>query len=362
MIVDSHAHAFPYMGSASGHRSAREHLKYVQHIMMSHHQPQRRVLDNAVAPSNTLWDGRDAALGAMHHVAFRAGDYGRFTWVSNDDEHYIQYFPPSLRDIVATPEQMVAQMDYLGVSKAVLQTGHLYGKLNTYIARAVQKYPHRFWGLAMVDEWKADHPSERRTVDHAVKELGLHALWFYSVALRQHRRAEALDDPAFFPFWRHVRKLGIPVFWSVSTSFPGADAYMAEMDAFGRWAHRYQDIPVVYTHGLPLGRFTKDGKISVPKEAWRALESKNVLLELLIPIAQGASWEYPFVEARPFIKEAYERLGPDRLVWGSDMPNVERHCTYRQSLDYLRLHCDFIPKADMEKITGKNTAKLFGAS
>ena len=42
------------------------------------------------------------------------------------------------------------------------------------------------------------------------------------------------------------------------------------------------------------------------------------------------------------------------------MPNVERHCTYKQSLDYLRLHCDFIPAEDRAKICGGNVARLFG--
>ena len=86
------------------------------------------------------------------------------------------------------------------------------------------------------------------------------------------------------------------------------------------------------------------------------------MAEILIPIFQGAIWEYPYVEAQPIIREYYERLGPDRLAWASDMPNVERHCTYRQSLDYLRLHCDFIPPDDMAKICGGNIARLFGDS
>ena len=82
-------------------------------------------------------------------------------------------------------------------------------------------------------------------------------------------------------------------------------------------------------------------------------------MEILIPILQGGVWEYPFAEARPVIRQYYERLGADKLVWGSDLPNVERFCTYRQSLDYLRAHCDFIPDADMAKICGGNLERLF---
>ena len=104
----------------------------------------------------------------------------------------------------------------------------------------------------------------------------------------------------------------------------------------------------------------KNGEVSIPSEVWTALRASNALVEVLIPIFQGMIWEYPYAEAWPVVREYYERLGPDRLVWGSDMPNVERNCTYRQCLDYLRIHCDFIPQADMDKICGGNVARMFG--
>ncbi len=71
MIVDSHAHAFPPMGGASGHRSVRDHMRYVQHTMMTHHQPVRRLDDNSVVADQTLYDGRDVSLDAMFEVGFR---------------------------------------------------------------------------------------------------------------------------------------------------------------------------------------------------------------------------------------------------------------------------------------------------
>ena len=48
-------------------------------------------------------------------------------------------------------------------------------------------------------------------------------------------------------------------------------------------------------------------------------------------------------------------LGIDR-----DMPNLDRHCTYEQSLKYLTRHCDFIPEREMELIVGKNLLRIFG--
>jgi hypothetical protein len=44
---------------------------------------------------------------------------------------------------------------------------------------------------------------------------------------------------------------------------------------------------------------------------------------------------------------------------GSAMPNVERICTYGQSLEYLRRYCDFLPASDMDRILGDNAARLY---
>ncbi|HNT88270.1 MAG TPA: tyrosine-type recombinase/integrase, partial [Candidatus Hydrogenedentes bacterium] len=44
------------------------------------------------------------------------------------------------------------------------------------------------------------------------------------------------------------------------------------------------------------------------------------------------------------------QLGADRLVWGSDMPNVERFCTYKQSLDYVRRYCPFLTEREKRQL------------
>jgi predicted TIM-barrel fold metal-dependent hydrolase len=360
MIVDSHAHIFPPMGGAAGHRTAREHLRYIQHLLVFHTQPVRRAADNAVHLGQTLASGEGLTLADLAEVGFRGGGHGQFSWQAGDEEYYLQYLPPALADLACPPEMLIAQMDHAGVDRAVLHTGHAYGRLNRYLAQAVLRFPARFWGLAMIDEWRADQPDQVRAVRHAIRGFGLHALWFQIGSLRQHGREEPLDHPAFEPLWECVRELGIPVFWHIGTVRRGREAYLAELAGFVRWLERHPDIPCVWTHGLPLFRFMgADGRPDFPPEAWKPAEFPNVLMEILLPIFHGGQWEYPFVEARPVVREFYERFGPERLTWGSDMPNVERHCTYKQSLNYLRQGCDFIPPADMDLILGGNVLKLF---
>jgi len=46
-------------------------------------------------------------------------------------------------------------------------------------------------------------------------------------------------------------------------------------------------------------------------------------------------------------------------MWGSDMPNVERFCTYRQSLDYVRKYCPFLAAREKDLILGDNCAAFY---
>jgi predicted TIM-barrel fold metal-dependent hydrolase len=61
------------------------------------------------------------------------------------------------------------------------------------------------------------------------------------------------------------------------------------------------------------------------------------------------------------IQRQIDLAGASRLAWGSDMPNVERNCTYRQSLEYLpRILSGVVPSNDLDLILGENMARLFG--
>jgi predicted TIM-barrel fold metal-dependent hydrolase len=253
-------------------------------------------------------------------------------------------------------------MDYAGVDRAVLQAGHLYGELNSFLARAVKQHPTRFWALAQVSEWRLGHRSQRKRLERAIDEEHLHGLYFETVMPVLHGHSEMFDDPACQPFWDDVRDRNLPVFWAVTSAEPAPDPYMVQLRSLARWLRRYPDVPCLLTHGITHTYFERGNKVTVPEEIWEILSAPNLRMEILFPIQDGGGLEYPYAERWPLIRQFYERLGPEKLIWGSDMPNVERHCTYRQSLDYLRNHCDFIPPRHMDLICGENVKQLMGAT
>ncbi len=350
MLVDSHVHVFPDLGQANGFDTVEEHMSYARSLMF-HRSVGRRLSDGAPVVGRDWHSGENP-----DDLNFRGGDFGRFLWTVGDVDYARYYLPPTARHLDSPPEQIIAQLDYLGASKGVIQGGHTYGRLNDYLGGVVKQYPDRLYALASIIEGTADGPAGVAELRSAIERHGLHGLFFDTAGVS--KAGKTVNDPSYEEFWSVIRELGIPVFWNITSASPDLANWMEEHAAFEKWLERYPDIPCVYTHGVPLYRFWSDGKLSIPSEIWPALEAPNVSTEVLIPILMGGLWDYPFTEATALIREYYDRLGAEKLIWGSDMPNVERHCTYTQSLQYLTRYCDFIPQSALDRICGDNVLSL----
>ena len=89
------------------------------------------------------------------------------------------------------------------------------------------------------------------------------------------------------------------------------------------------------------------------------LAHPNMHLEIMLHL-MAPDTSYPFVWAQEMLQRFYDVLGPEKLLWGSDMPAAERNVTYRQAMDYVRLHAEFMPDEDKALFFGGNVARLFG--
>jgi len=340
-VIDCHMHIFPFLGSACGWESADAHLDYLQKFMYGAANP-------GVAAKPGYW-------GSKLDINFRVGQFGRMEWSENGVEYYRQFMPPSLQEQTSSAESILAQMDHAGVDMAVLQNCKLYGKLSAEFAEAAKKYPDRFVGTVEINEFEADKESEISKLRHVVKELGFNGLFYEAARFPETGNPVGFNDRKFDSFWREVSDLGIAVLWN----FTSSKIHMDQMRAFSDWADRFPDIPALVSMGLCVRPFIENGKVKHPKELFDIFKKPNVLAELVYPIQAGpVGWDYPFPEANELVKQQYEELGGNKLCWGSDMPNVERNCTYRQCLTHLTKHCDFITPKDMELILGGNIARI----
>lgn len=96
---------------------------------------------------------------------------------------------------------------------------------------------------------------------------------------------------------------------------------------------------------------------------WEPFADSNICLELGFPFRIGDLFDYPYTECRPVIEAMVRNIGPDRLLWGTDMPFQNRFCTYRQSRHYIEKYCQkLISPEDLAKIMGGTAAKFWACS
>lgn len=363
MIIDGHAYCFPPLGRTNGFSTVRDHLRYIQREMADHHQPVWRLRDGIRGTNSLLADPDDLTLDGLRAVDFRPGGYGRFVWTVDGDAYAKQYLPPYLTALSHPPEMLIAQMDYVGIAQAVLHATPIMGFLNDYLAGCVRRYPDRLRGLASIREWEIE-----RQPDGCVAEVkrayakGLCGLQFLVNGRYRYGVHEPWHRDACRPFWDGVVALGRPIFFTIAPPFPGAtiEDYLVQLRLWRDWLQCYPAIPAVLTHGFPWRFFLTEHGLELPTELFEPFQASSAKLELLLPIALGDVWEYPFVELQPTIVQLVETLGADRLIWGTDMPNVERYCNYRQTLDAYRVHLqDVLSEADLAQLLGGSIADVF---
>lgn len=363
MIVDAHAHIFPQLAGACGYLSEDDHRRFLQLYIATHGEPVYRLRDSAIVPeaASTLYKGELDSLDRLSDDAgFRVGRCGRFEWEYEGETHYRSFLPPSLQDMVAPVDFLLQSMARAGVDVAVLQNAGLYGRLNAEFSEAMRAHPDKFIGLADVRPAEAATPQECDRLTHAIRDLGLRGVYFANRGFIAGGYRHAIDDAALDPYWETVRALGIPIFWEIlGTPMPTTETYLRELKRLDGWLARYSDIPCVLTHGFSPDLLSG----TIPDPVLRLLSRENLSIEFLYPIHWGRLHDYPWPELRPVIERQIDLAGASRLVWGSDMPNVERNCTYRQSLEYLpRILGGVVTTSDIDLILGGNMVRVFGMS
>lgn len=358
MIVDCHAHVFQHWQGACGHPSSAVHLKYLQKVVTRPAARAFRVRDGREVKPSMLFRPGENTWAGLTDVNFRVGRFGQLAFTHEGDDYYVQYLPVGMQELVCPPELMLAQMTVAGVDHCILQAGGGYGAMNDFNAYAQHQYPQKFTGLLNIDEPTADRPETLAEVDRAIGTLGLRGV-YYAQEFSRHGYGRNVDHDAFRPFWEKVVAHALPVFIELSAT-PTYDraGYLGNLAAFDVLLRRYPAHRFLLVMGPPVAHFGVSGAWDFPDEVLATYQRENLQLEVMFPISWGGIWDYPYPEAQQLIRGMRDRFGASRLIWGSDMPNVERFCTYRQSIDYVRKYCPFLSADEKDRILGGNAAEL----
>ncbi|MBI4278222.1 MAG: amidohydrolase [Armatimonadetes bacterium] len=229
------------------------------------------------------------------------------------------------------PEEVIAILDRSGIDRACVFaaawegpefTDPYYERGNEAVAEAVRRYPDRLIGYCRVDpNWtrQAVREMERGRRDFGFRGLKLHPLWehFWSSNLKILR-----------PVFELCREYRWPVFFHAGY-YPTCQPAL-----FVGLAKAFLDVPIILAH---LAYAHTADAIVVAKR------HPNIYLETS---ANSSS---------PAIAETLKRVGPDQVLYGSDLPFTEP----RDVMAKIKAAPGITAEA-LRKIMGGNMARLLG--
>ena len=340
-VIDTHSHSFPPLGRSKGW-DPQVHTRLVQYHMRDFRDVWRKS-DGARLDGGFL-DFPSDDIYQMPDLGFRLTDFGRAEFSRDGVDYYMQGYPPDLTNWDAPGQRMVAEMDIAGVDVGVLQSDHVYGDLNEYYGRLVKSHTGRFAPLAQVREWEADTDEGLERVDRAVREYGCKGVYFSVEPLSLAGYVDHLQDAKFRRLWDLVRDLGIPIWWYLDArKRDRKKAFIERLDELTRWSDANPDIPSLITHGLiPAVIFHELG---IPDELISLVKRPNIYAEFQNP----AKWpEYPYPEGQELVNRMCGEAGAESFTW----------CTYKQAVDHIAVHCDFLTEEERALVLGGNAARI----
>ena len=214
-----------------------------------------------------------------------------------------QMMPPYMNDDENTVERFIANMNYAGVSGAVITQEEIDGNQDSYLLTAKEKFSDRIKICSLYEENK---PYATDGFDG----IKLYAGRLPTQDLTKHYKVfeTALKNDMF-----------------ISIDLADGDAQTGSLIELIK---QYPDLKIAIGH---FGMVTRENWLEQIKLA----REKNVFVE-----SGGITWLfnsefYPYPTAIKSIKEAADICGIEKLMWGSDYPRTMVEITYKMSFDFV---------------------------
>ena len=220
--------------------------------------------------------------------------------------------------VANTTDTLLADMDHYEIEKTIVCTGD-----NMTAKQARDRYPDRFLPLYYANPHNGAQDVE--DLYHYVRQEG-----FLGVKLNPLRHAYVADDELLDPLMMAAAELALPVFIHCGHppySLPWSIALLAE---------RFPMVPVVMIH---MGH------------------GHGVYIDASLKMARRYANLYLEMSGMPMqskIKEAYDTVGPNRIMFGTDAP------FHHPSIEIQQVLVSGLDEQAQQAVFYDNAAKLMG--
>lgn len=238
-----------------------------------------------------------------------------------------QMTPPYMIDSSNTAECLISNMDYAGVSGAVVTQEVIDGNQNEYLLQIKKEFEPRLKICSLYEPGKA---------------LALSG--FDGVKICAGRLLQQ-DLTSHFSVFEQAEQEG---------KFISIDLSEGE-----KQVHSLQEVVSALPNlKIAIGHFGMVGR-----QGWKSqiklAQNKNVFVE-----SGGITWLfhsqfYPYPSAVKAVREAVDICGAEKLMWGSDYPRTMAEITYKMSFDFLIKSNEF-SQEELNLILYENAREFYG--
>jgi len=239
-----------------------------------------------------------------------------------------------------TAEQMLAEMDAVGVDRAVIVPPSWIGETNAYALEASAQYPTRFAVMGRFDSEDPAFLAQLPTWLQQPHMLGIR------ITFNTPHFVAGLDEGIFDPLFAGCEQYSIPLMALFSGPLLAKVPPVVE---------KYPGLPLIIDH---MGNLTRE-------QGPAAFAHIDLLLNLVrypnVYVKQSSApsnsaESFPYRDIHGYLKQMYDGFGPRRLMWGSDITRLKG--TYDECLRLFRDELHFLSADDKEWILGKSLAEV----
>jgi len=272
---------------------------------------------------------------------------------AKQDGKISSFLTPEYSDSKVRIEVLMGYMEMHNVDKAVIIQNPCYGDQREYVHDIVENNNDRFVGIGMIDPREKDSVGEE--IDILVKEYN-----FKGIKLEIPDVPFIMDDPDYDFMWKKIVSNDavavIDLGW-------GDGPYDYNIDRLRNVVKKYPDMKMVLPH-LGVSRLW-DLNQKYPFETMQQtlslldINKNNLWFDLSAIQKLDEDDEYPYCRDQKIIKAVNETHGMERIMWGTDFPTELKYASYKEILNMVVRHCDFLTKNDLEMILGKNALEVY---
>ncbi len=268
----------------------------------------------------------------------------------------IQLMPAHNKETVYSAEMLLANMDWAGVERAVLLQGPFYGECNDYALEAARCYPDRLQAVAYLDPWREDLRAQWTAAESyaAIKiecsvKTGFCGLY----------PGARLDDPELLWLWDALEQSGKVLV--LDLGHIGGASYQTA--AVRDIAVGHEGLRVVIAHlGQPEPQMAVDAELT---RLWREQidlgRLANVYFDTATLPAYVGEEAFPYPTTQRWLEEAIDRIGPEKVLWGTDQPGLLRRANLPQLVQAAEVQLDFLAEDDQARVMGLNALAVYSS-